>query len=173
MLKLLHDACHNISSLVICFWSVKSILFLFKSEAEVFVGIPICEWCLHCWWVIPSGTVAHSLPARQDFSQRLLPSYSEPHCLVLRRATKKRNISKEKVSPYFFYPWWESRLFACCCPQGVGRRWWLGKLLWEPSRLLPWVWMLLKALGSRVLPPDCYPNVVVLSVPNLAKMVLT
>lgn len=38
MLKPLHNGCHNISSLVICFKGVKSILVLCKPETEVFVG---------------------------------------------------------------------------------------------------------------------------------------
>lgn len=96
MLKLRHDACHNISSLLICFKSVKSILLPFKSETEVFVGIPICEQCLHCWWIIPPGPGACSLPAKLDFCQRVLPSYSEPHCPVLRGATKKEGSQKKQ-----------------------------------------------------------------------------
>lgn len=96
MLKLLRDASHNKSSLVICFKSVKSTLILFKSEADVFVGIPICEQCFRYRWVIPPGPGTCSPPAKHDFCQRVLPSYSEPRCPVLREAKKEEESQKKK-----------------------------------------------------------------------------
>lgn len=97
MLKLLHDASHNMSSLVICFKSVKSTLILFKSEADVFVGIPIREQYFHYRWVFPPGPGTCSPPAKHDFCQRVLPSYSEPCCPVPRGAKKEGSQKKKWI----------------------------------------------------------------------------
>lgn len=67
MQKLPRNACGNVSFLVICFASVKSTLFLFKSEAEVFVKIPHCEQCIQYLWVILLGPRARSPRAKNVF----------------------------------------------------------------------------------------------------------
>lgn len=153
MLKPLHSGHHNIFSLVICFKGVKSILVLCKLETEVYVGTPLRKQCLHSCWVIPSGPGEWSPPAKQDFCQRMLPSYSELHCPVLGGSATKERISKKTWILIYHIHEQIKALSACCCPQHTQPQCGeaaLGAGSYPDFSVLRWSW---KALGSRALLP--------------------
>lgn len=81
-------------------------------------------------WVIPSGPGECSSPAKQDFCQRMLLSYSEPHCPVLGGAATKERISK-KTQIFIYYIHGANQGFVgLLLAPGCGEQVWLGKLLW-------------------------------------------
>lgn len=98
--KLPENACGSVSFLVICFASVKSILFLFKSEAEIFVEMPNCEQCIQYLWVILLGPRVRSPWAKKEFCQVFSP-YSESHYSLLREETQKKYLKEKRESLFF------------------------------------------------------------------------
>lgn len=92
MLKPLHNGHHDMSSLVICCKGVKSILVLSNPDTEV--------WLKFLSVGKVSTSVGLSLLALesaylQDFCQKMLLSYSVPHCPVLGGAATKERILKK------------------------------------------------------------------------------
>lgn len=125
MLKPLHNGYHDLSSLVICFKGVKSILVLCKPETEVFVG------SLSVSSVSTSGGLsflalesAHLQPNR-TFASGCFPLTQSHIALRLEGQQQKKGSQRKHESLFMISMVQVKALPACCCPQGVGKLLWL------------------------------------------------
>lgn len=169
MLKPLHNGYHNISSLVICFKGVKSILVLCKPETEVFVG------SLSVSSVSTSGGLsflalesAHLQPNR-TFARGCFPLTKSQIALCLEGQQQKKGSQRKHESLFTISTVQIKALPACCCPQSVENRWWMGKLLWLLGAIQ--TSLCLGGLEKLWVAEHC-PQRVDLSALDLAKMII-